>query len=79
VNNPKGISPLIVIVLIALLIVFAVVWVKYFSKPLTTVMTGGIERAEPAIDKARQAGDALEKLNRSTDETAKKLDEETGK
>jgi hypothetical protein len=31
------------------------------------------------MDKARQASDAIEKLNRSTDETAKKLDEETGR
>ena len=77
-KNRKGISPLIVIVLVALLIVFVAVWIKYFSKPLTTVVTGGIERAEPAKDRARQAGDALEKLNRNTDETAKKLNEETG-
>ncbi len=78
-KNQKGISALVVIVLIALLIVFVVVWARYFSKPLATVMTGGIERAEPSIDKAKQAGDTLEKLNRTTDETMKKLDEETGR
>lgn len=77
-KNQKGISKLTVIVLLAALIAFAAIWSMYFSKPLTTVMTGGIERAEPAMDKARQASDAIEKLNRATDETARKLNEEAG-
>lgn len=75
-RNQKGISKLAIVVLIALLIVILVIWSNYFSKPLTTVMTGGIERAEPAMDKAKQAGDAIDRLNRTTDETAKKIDEE---
>lgn len=78
-KNQAGISKMLVIVLLLLLVAFVAVWSRYFSGPLATVMTGGIERAEPSMDKARQASDAIEKLNRSTDETAKKLDEETGR
>ena len=77
-KNQTGISKMVVIVLLLLLIAFVVMWFRYFSGPFATVMTGGIERAEPAMDKARQASDAIEKLNRATDETARKLNEEAG-
>jgi len=40
-KNEKGISMWAVILLIAVLIGAAILWSKYFAKPMATVMMGG--------------------------------------
>ena len=67
------------VVIIALIIVAAIYWARYFAKPMATVMMGGAEQAQPAIEKAKQASDAVSRANKVTEEAAKKVSEDTQK
>jgi hypothetical protein len=46
---------------------------------MATVMMGGAEQAQPAIEKAKQASDAVSRANKVTEEAAKKVSEDTQK
>ena len=70
-NNEKGISTWAVILIIALIIGAALLWSKYFAKPMATVMMGGAEQARPAIEKAKQASDATNRATQATEDAAK--------
>jgi len=74
-NNEKGISKWILILIIALIIVAAIYWSKYFARPMATVMMGGADQAQPAIEKAKQASDSVDKANKIAVDAAKKLEE----
>ena len=78
-EKEKGISKLVLFVIIALIIVAAIYWARYFAKPMATVMMGGAEQARPAIEKAKQASDAVSRANKVTEEAAKKVSEDTQK
>lgn len=78
-EKEKGISKLVLVVIIALIIVAAIYWARYFAKPMATVMMGGAEQAQPAIKKAKQASDAVSRANKVTEEAAKKVSEDTQK
>ncbi len=78
-KNEKGISTWAVILIIALLIGAAILWSKYFAKPMATVMMGGAEQARPAIEKAQQASDAVSRANKIAEEAVKKASEDADK
>jgi len=78
-KNEKGISKLSLFLIIALIIIAAIYWAKYFAKPMATVMMGGAEQAQPAIEKAKQASDAVNKVNQVTEEEARKASEDAAK
>jgi predicted metalloprotease len=80
-KNEKGVSTWAVILIIAIIIVVAIYWFKYFARPMATVMMGGAEQAQPAIEKAHKASDAVSQTNKVTDEAAEKVgdDMEKGK
>jgi uncharacterized membrane protein YvbJ len=71
-KNEKGISTWAIILIIAVFIGAAILWFKYFAKPMATVMMGGAEQAQPAIEKAHQASDAVNRANKVVEEAAKK-------
>jgi hypothetical protein len=78
-EKEKGISKLVLFVIIALIIVAAIYWARYFAKPMATVMMGGAEQAQPAIEKAKQASDAVSRTNQVTEEAARKVSEDAAK
>jgi len=78
-EKEKGISKLVLFVIIALIIVAVIYWARYFAKPMATVMMGGAEQAQPAIEKARQASDAMSRANKVAEEAAKKASDDTQK
>jgi len=78
-EKEKGISKLVLFVIIALIIVAAIYWARYFAKPMATVMMGGAEQARPAIEKAKQASDAVNRTNQVTEEAARKVSEDAAK
>jgi hypothetical protein len=78
-EKEKGISKLVLFVIIALIIVAAICWARYFAKPMATVMMSGAEQAQPAIEKARQASDAMSRANKVAEEAAKKASDDTQK
>jgi hypothetical protein len=78
-NNEKGISTWAIILIIAILIGAGILWSKYFAKPMATVMMGGAEQAQPAIEKARQASDMVNRANKVAEEAAKKASEDVEK
>lgn len=78
-KNDKGISKLVLFVIIAIIIVVAIYWAKYFAKPMATVMMGGAEQAQPAIEKAYKASDAVSQTNKVTEEAAKKVGDDIEK
>jgi uncharacterized protein (UPF0333 family) len=78
-EKEKGISKLVLFVIIALIIVAAICWARYFAKPMATVMMGGAEQAQPAIEKAKQATDATNRATQAAEEAAKKASEDTQK
>jgi len=75
-KNERGASKWVLIFIIALIIAVIIYWSKYFAKPMATVMMGGAEQAQPAIEKAKQASDAMSRANRVAEEAAKKVDED---
>jgi uncharacterized protein (UPF0333 family) len=78
-KNEKGISKLSLFLIIAIIIVAAICWARYFAKPMATVMMGGAEQAQPAIEKAKQASDAVNRNNQVTEEAEKKTSEDAAK
>ena len=78
-KNEKGISKLVLFVIIVIIIVVAIYWAKYFAKPMATVMMGGAEQAQPAIDKAKQSSDAMNSVTQATEEMARKASEDAEK
>ena len=78
-KNEKGISKLSLFLIIALIIIAAIYWAKYFAKPMATVMMGGAEQAKPAIEKAKQASDAMNRANQVTEDAARKASEDAAK
>jgi hypothetical protein len=78
-EKEKGISKLVLFVIIALIISAAIYWARYFAKPMATVMLGGAEQAQPVIEKAKQASDATNRAKRAAEEAVKKASEDTQK
>lgn len=78
-KNEKGISTWAVILLVAVLIGAAILWSKYFAKPMATVMMGGAEQAQPAIEKAHKAGDAVSQASVATEKAVKEANEDMEK
>ncbi len=74
-KNEKGISKWVLLLIIGIIIIAAIYWSKYFAKPMATVMMGGAEQAQPAIEKAKQASDVASQANKAAEEAAKKLNE----
>ncbi|MGA2331005.1 MAG: hypothetical protein ABSG75_04535 [Syntrophales bacterium] len=65
--------------IIVIIIAAAIYWAKYFAKPMATVMMGGAEQAQPVIEKAKQASDAMNRATKAAEEVAKKASESAGK
>ena len=78
-KNEKGISKLVLLLIIVIIIAAAIYWAKYFAKPKATVMMGGAEQAQPAIDKAQKASDMMNRVTQATEEMARKVSEDTEK
>jgi len=78
-KNERGISKLALFLIIAIVIVAAIYWARYFAKPMATVMMGGAEQARPAIEKAKQASDAVNRTNQITEDAARKASEDAVK
>ena len=78
-EKEKGLSKLVLFVIIALIIIAVIYWARYFAKPMATVMMGGAEQAQPAIEKAKQASDATNRATQAEEEAAKKASEDTQK
>ena len=78
-KNEKGISKFSLFLIIAIIIVAAICWARYFAKPMATVMMGGAEQARPAIEKAKQASDAVNRANQVTEDAARKASEDAAK
>jgi hypothetical protein len=78
-KNEKGISKLVLLLIVALIIIAAISWAKYFAQPMATVMMGGADQARPAIEKAQKASDAVDKVNQITQEVERKANEAAAK
>jgi hypothetical protein len=78
-KNEKGISTLGIILLIAVFLGAAILWFKYFAKPMATVMMGGAEQAQPAIEKARKVSEKVSQANKVNEEAAKKAGDDMEK
>jgi len=78
-KNEKGVSKLVLFLIIAIIIIAAIYWARYFAKPMATVMMGGAEQARPAIEKAKQASDAVNRVNQITQDVEKKVGEDAAK
>jgi F0F1-type ATP synthase membrane subunit b/b' len=78
-KNKKGISKLVLLVIIVIFIAALIYWAKYFAKPMATVMMGGAEQAQPMIDKAKKASDTMDRTTQATEEALKKASEDAGK
>jgi len=73
-KKEKGGSKLVFLIIICVIIAFIFFWFKYFSKPVTTVLTGGAEYSLPALDKAKKVGDRANKAVQATDEATKRME-----
>lgn len=73
-KNEKGISKLALLIILVVIIIFNYLLFKYFSKPVTEVLTGGAEYSLPALDKAKKVGDKANKAVQATDEAAKRME-----
>jgi len=78
-KKQKGISKVVLFLLIAILIIAAIYWARYFAKPMATVMMGGAEQARPAIEKAKQASDAVNRNNQATEDAVRKSIDDAAK
>ncbi|HPD56654.1 MAG TPA: hypothetical protein P5294_06775 [Smithellaceae bacterium] len=78
-KNKRGLSKLTLLILVALIIAAVYFWIKYFSEPLTTVVTGGAEQSLPALDTAKKVSEQASKAVRTADEATKKLNEDMEK
>lgn len=79
IKQDKGISKLAFLVIMIIIIAAAFFWVKYFSEPMTTVVTGGAEQSLPALDKAKKVSETVNKAVQTTDEAARKVNEDVEK
>ena len=70
-QNEKGVSKLVLFLITAIIIIAAIYWARYFAKPMATVMMGGAEQARPAIEKAKQANDAVNRNHQATEDAVK--------
>lgn len=61
------------LLIIAVIIAGIFLWFKYFSEPLTEVVTGGAEQSLPALDKAREIGEAASEAVKATDAATREL------
>jgi hypothetical protein len=78
-KNEKGISTWAIILIIALLIGAAILWSKYYAKPMATVMMQGADQAKPAIEKAHKASESVSRAIKVEEEATKKMNEEAEK
>jgi archaellum component FlaF (FlaF/FlaG flagellin family) len=78
-KNEKGISTWAVILIIALLIGAAVLWTKYFARPMATVMMQGADQAKPAIERANKASESVSRTIKVEEEATKKMNEDATK
>ena len=78
-KNEKGITKLVLYLIIAVIIVAAIYYFSRLSRPMATVMTGGAEQAQPAIDKAKQATNTMNKVTQTTEEMTRKVNEDVEK
>ena len=78
-KNEKGVSKVVLFLITAIIIIAAIYWARYFAKPMATVMMGGAEQAQPAIEKAKQASDATNRATQAAVEAAKKASEDAAK
>lgn len=78
-KNEKGITKLVLFIIIAIIIVVAIYYFSRPSRPMATVMMGGAEQAQPAIDKAKKASDAMNRVTQATEEMARKVNEDAEK
>jgi hypothetical protein len=78
-KNEKGFSTWAIILIIAIFIGAVILWSKYFAKPMATVMMGGAEQAQPAIEKAHKASDTVSQTDKVTDEAVKKAGDDMEK
>ncbi len=74
-KKDKGGSKLFFLIIMAIIIAGIFLWFKYFSKPVTTVLTGGAEYSLPALDKAKKVGDRANKAVQATDEATKGIEQ----
>jgi hypothetical protein len=79
VKNEKGVSKLGLFLIIAIIIIAAIYWAGYFAKPMATVMMGGADQALPAIEKARQVSDVVNKANKVVEDQMEKINEDAEK
>ena len=78
-KNEKGISTWVIILIIVLLIGAAILWSKYFAKPMATVMMGGADQAKPSIEKANKASESVSRVIKVEEDATKKMNEDTEK
>ena len=78
-KKTKGISKLAFLVIMIIIIAAVFFWIKYFSEPMTTVVTGGAEQSLPELDKAKEAADKVNKAVQATEEAARKRNGDAGK
>ena len=75
-KKEKGSLKIIFLIFLIIIVAAIYFWFKHFSKPATTVLTGGAEYSLPALDKAKKVGDKANKAVQATDEATRKLNEE---
>lgn len=78
-NNEKGISTWVIILIIALLIGAGILWSRYYAKPMATVMMQGADQAKPAIEKANKASESVSRVIKVEEDATKKMNEDTEK
>jgi hypothetical protein len=78
-KNEKGISTWAIILIIALLIGAAILWSKYYAKPMATVMMQGADQAKPAIERANKASESVSRAIKVEEEATKKMNEDAEK
>ena len=72
-KKEKGISKLILLLILVALVIFNYFLFKKFSEPVTEVLTGGAEHSLPALDTAKKVSDQANKAVQATEEATRKL------
>jgi len=73
-KKEKGSLKIIFLIILIIVVAGIYFWFKHFSKPVTTVLTGGVEYSLPALDKAKKVGDRANKAVQATDEATKRME-----
>ncbi|MBN1473688.1 MAG: hypothetical protein JW914_03650 [Syntrophaceae bacterium] len=73
-EKEKGSLKIIFLIFLIIIVAGIYFWFKHFSKPATTVLTGGAEYSLPALDKAKKVGDKANKAVQATDEATKRIE-----